>query len=117
MFTVTDFLPRLAEVKYAESLLSRPALSFTQGGPKARESSPEPGRSTLITSAPRSARFCPAQGPASTRERSRTRMCESGPAMSFRSLETRYFIRKPRAGDAERYNSGESRRTRWDFFG
>src|SRR5258706_8896489 len=106
MLSVIDFLPRLADVKYAESLLSRPSLSFTQGGPKARESSPEPGRSTLITSAPRSARFCPAQGPASTRERSRTRMCESGPAMSFRPLETRYFIRKPRAGDAERYNSG-----------
>src|SRR6267378_793125 len=106
MLSVIDFLPRLADVKYAESLLSRPSLSFTQGGPKARESSPEPGRSTLITSAPRSARFCPAQGPASTRERSRTRMCESGPVMSFRPLETRYFIRKPRAGDAERYNSG-----------
>jgi hypothetical protein len=28
-----------------------------------------------------SARFCPAQGPASTRERSRTRICESGPGM------------------------------------
>src|SRR5437867_988318 len=103
---VIDFLPRLADVKYAESLLSRPSWSFTQGGPKERESSPEPGRSTLITSAPRSARFCPAQGPASTRERSRTRMCESGPAMGFRPLETRYFIRKPRAGDAERYNNG-----------
>src|SRR5437867_4464755 len=101
---VIDFLPRLADVKYAESLLSRPSLSFTHGGPKARESSPEPGRSTLITSAPRSARFCPAQGPASTRERSRTRMCESGPAMGFRPLETRYFIRKRRAGPPERYN-------------
>src|SRR6267378_8179208 len=105
MLSVIDFLPRLADVKYAESLLSRPSLSFTQGGPKARESSPEPGRSTLITSAPRSARFCPAQGPASTRERSRTRMCESGPAMSFQFVGDRYFIRKPRAGDAERYNN------------
>src|SRR5258708_12461091 len=34
-----------------------------------------------MTSAPRSARFCPAHGPASTRDRSRTRMCDNGPAM------------------------------------
>src|SRR5947207_7981309 len=34
-----------------------------------------------MPSAPRSARFWPAQGPASTRDRSRTRMCDSGPAM------------------------------------
>src|SRR2546430_17606955 len=33
-------------------------------------------------------------------------MGESGPAMGFRPLETRYFIRKPRTGDAERYNNG-----------
>src|SRR5258706_582930 len=94
MLSVIDFLPRLADVKYAESLLSRPSLSFTQGGPKARESSPEPGRSTLMTSAPRSARFCPAQGPASTRERSRTRMCESGPAMSFQAVGDAVFYPK-----------------------
>src|SRR5882672_2818022 len=94
MLIVIDFLPRLAEVNYAESLLSRPSLSFTQGGPKARESSPAPGRSTLMTSAPRSARFCPAQGPASTRERSRTRMCESGPAMSFQAVGDAVFYPK-----------------------
>src|SRR5688572_9114992 len=71
--TVTDFLPRLAQAKYADSPVSLPAASFSHGGPKARESSPFPGRSTLITSAPRSARFWVAQGPASTRVRSRTR--------------------------------------------
>jgi hypothetical protein len=38
-----------------------------------RKSSPDSGRSILITSAPRSPRICPAQGPASTLERSRTR--------------------------------------------
>ena len=36
--------------------------------------SPVPGRSILITSAPRSASVCVHQGPASTRERSRMRM-------------------------------------------
>src|SRR5215831_9941003 len=44
-----------------------------KGGPQRRVSSPWPGRSILITSAPRSARFCVAHGPASTRVRSRTR--------------------------------------------
>src|SRR5690606_39962515 len=33
--------------------------------------------STLITSAPRSPRICPAQGPASTRDRSRTRIWDN----------------------------------------
>src|SRR2546427_11547936 len=47
-----------------------------------------------MTSAPRSARFCPAQGPASTRERSRTRMCESGPAMSFQVVGDAVFYPK-----------------------
>src|SRR6185295_1895784 len=71
-----------------ESFVSRPSLSLTQGGPKARESSPTFGRSTLMTSAPRSARFCPAQGPARTRDRSRTRMCDNGPAMTQASIGT-----------------------------
>src|SRR5712692_5716936 len=82
MFSVIDFLPRLAEVKYAESLVSRPCRSLTHGGPKARESSPLPGRSTLMTSAPRSARDCAAHGPASTRDRSMTLMPASGPIRS-----------------------------------
>ncbi len=47
------------------------------GGPQARVSSPLPGRSILITSAPRSARFCAHHGPASTRDRSSTRMWPS----------------------------------------
>src|SRR5215470_17532321 len=65
----------------SDSVVSFPVASFSQGGPNARESSSLPGRSTLMTSAPRSARFCPVHGAASTRERSRTRMCESGPAI------------------------------------
>src|SRR5258705_2757345 len=81
-----DFWPRLADVKYAESPVGWPARSFTHGGPKARESSPTLGRSTLMTSAPRSARFCPAQGPARTRDRSRTRTCDNGPAMTRLSI-------------------------------
>src|SRR4029077_4063934 len=44
------------------------------GGPHARVSSPAPGRSTLITSAPRSASIWVHQGPVSTRLRSNTRM-------------------------------------------
>src|SRR5260370_38597271 len=59
-----------------------------------------------MTSAPRSARFCPAQGPASTRERSRTRMCESGPAMSFQVVGDAVFYPKASHRPPERYNCG-----------
>src|SRR6266568_8958621 len=82
MSRVTDFLPRFTERKYADSRVSFPYLSLRKGGPQLRVSSPDPGRSTLMTSAPRSARFCDAQGPARTRERSRTRICESGRGMA-----------------------------------
>ena len=44
-----------------------------KGGPQERVSSPAPGFSILITSAPKSPRICVAHGPASTRERSSTR--------------------------------------------
>jgi hypothetical protein len=54
--------------------VSRPSASFRKGGPQVRVSSPLPGRSILITSAPRSARVCVHQGPASTRDRSSTRI-------------------------------------------
>src|SRR4026208_567794 len=86
MFGVTGRLPRLAEVKYAESRVSRASWSLTHGGPKARESSPIFGRSSLMTSAPKSARFWLAQGPASTRERSRTRIFDKGPAIRLPPL-------------------------------
>src|SRR5688572_21851431 len=86
--TVTDFLPRLAQAKYADSPVSLPAASFSHGGPNARESSPAPGRSTLITSAPRSARFCPHHGPASTRDKSSTLICDSGPAIPLTPIRT-----------------------------
>src|SRR5688500_9695066 len=78
---VIDFLPRLAARKYADSVVSLPLASLSQGGPKARESSPFFGRSILMTSAPRSARFWPVHGAASTRERSSTLICDKGPAM------------------------------------
>ena len=48
------------------------------GGPQARVSSPPSGRSTLTTSAPRSPSSIAASGPASTREKSATRMPSSG---------------------------------------
>src|ERR1700730_13722475 len=47
-------------------------------GAKPRESSPRPGISILMTSAPKSARFIAQKGPASTRLRSRTRIPRSG---------------------------------------
>src|SRR5919204_5246388 len=64
-------LLRLTARKYAAS---PPA----NGGPHARVSSPSPGRSTLTTSAPRSASTIVAYGPASTRDRSTTRSPTSG---------------------------------------
>src|SRR5256885_13314061 len=82
MSSVTDFLPRFTERKYADSRVSPPSLFLRKGGPQLRVSSPDPGRSILSTSAPRSARFCDAHGPARTRERSRTRMWESGRGMA-----------------------------------
>src|SRR5262245_39271239 len=59
------------------------------GGPHARVSSPAPARSTLITSAPRSASSCPAQGPARMRASSTTRRPASGPGMSDSCLGSR----------------------------
>src|SRR3954468_5776455 len=50
------------------------------GGPHARVSSPPSGRSTLITSAPRSPSSIAASGPASTREKSATSRPASGPS-------------------------------------
>src|SRR5881397_1747330 len=50
------------------------AASPSLWGGHVRDSSPPPGSSTLMTSAPRSARRAPHHGPAMTRERSMTRM-------------------------------------------
>src|SRR5215470_2038638 len=52
------------------------------GGPHLRVSSPWPGRSILMTSAPRSPSICVAVGPARMRVRSKTRMPDNGPDMS-----------------------------------
>jgi len=66
----------------ADSLLigreARIGCEFPQArdGAQARVSSPLPGRSILMTSAPRSARTCPAHGPARIRDRSRTVTCD-----------------------------------------
>src|SRR5665213_2616085 len=49
------------------------------GGAKPRVSSPAPGRSILITSAPRSPSICAQVGPARTRVRSNTRRPLRGP--------------------------------------
>src|ERR1700722_18120679 len=55
-------------------------------GANPRESSPRPGSSILMTSAPRSARFIAQNGPASTRLRSSTRMPASGFSSSMKFL-------------------------------
>ncbi|SOZ23098.1 hypothetical protein CBM2608_A210122 [Cupriavidus taiwanensis] len=63
--------------------MSRPSSSLSQGGPQVRVSSPAPGRSILITSAPKSARFWAHHGPARTRVRSRTRRWLKAPMAVF----------------------------------
>src|SRR6185369_7377169 len=64
-------LPRLTKPKYND-LSSRK-------GPNARESSPEPGRSTLMTRAPRSLSSMVQNGPARTWDRSMTTIPSNGP--------------------------------------
>ena len=70
--STTLCLLRLTDWKY----VARPCAS--NGGPQLRVSSPVPGRSTLITSAPRSASIIVANGPARIREKSRIRSSPSG---------------------------------------
>ena len=62
----SESLLRLVLRKYADS------PSGANGGPQPRVSSPIPGRSTLMTSAPRSPKIIVHSGPASTRLRSST---------------------------------------------
>gem|GEM_PF-4968446 len=81
MSTVTDRLLRLQAAKYTALSEGLPCASGKKGGPQWRVSSPSPGFSILITSAPMSARFWVHQGPASTRERSSTRRWPSAPAV------------------------------------
>src|SRR5205814_6693542 len=69
-FRVMLFLLRLTDMKYV--------VSPEMNGGQLRVSSPLPGSSILITSAPMSARIMEQNGPARTRVRSRTRMPESG---------------------------------------
>src|SRR5437899_4233798 len=69
-FKVTLFLFRLTDMKYVDS-------PPTNGG-QLRVSSPLPGSSSLITSAPMSPSIIVQNGPARTRVRSRTRTPASG---------------------------------------
>ena len=69
-FSVRLFLLRLTDMKYVAS-------PPTNGG-QLRVSSPLPGSSILMTSAPMSARIIEQNGPARTRVKSRTRMPFSG---------------------------------------
>src|SRR5229473_2614124 len=75
-------LPRLTDKKY---VLSAPSPAGTNGGPQCLVSSPDPGRSTLITSAPRSPSSIAAYGPASTLASSSTCTPARGPSGPFRS--------------------------------
>ena len=73
-----------------------------KGGPQPRVSSPPGwpspgGRSTLITSAPRSASVWVHHGPASTRDRSRTRTPASACGAAGRSVDRRSRWRRPSA--------------------
>lgn len=92
--TVTDFLLRLTQRKYADSGCSASDASkfAAHGGPHALVSSPFLGFSTLITSAPRSPRSIVQYGPASTRVKSRTRMPCSGPVETLVSGFTNSFL-------------------------
>src|SRR5712691_12153654 len=68
----SSVMPRLLRLKSRYAAAS-PSLC----GVQVRDSSPAPVSSTLMTSAPKSARRAPHQGPAMTRERSTTRMPSS----------------------------------------
>ena len=69
--------------------IGRVAASQRNGGPKARVSSPSPGFSIFRISAPRSPRICVAHGPASTRLKSRTRICDSAPMANAPEMPAR----------------------------
>ena len=77
--SVTDFLPRLNSWKFSAS-------PWRKSGPMRRASSPPSGFSTLITSAPRSAKIAPAKGPASTWPSSTTRTPDNTPVIATQSL-------------------------------
>ena len=77
--SVTDFLPRLNSWKFSAS-------PWRKSGPIRRASSPPSGFSTLITSAPRSAKIAPAKGPASTWPSSTTRTPDNTPVIAIQSL-------------------------------
>src|SRR5581483_10533597 len=64
-------IPRLLRFTAANTALMPPRPARPR---QSRRSSPRPGRSTLMTSAPRSARSMAQYGPATTREQSSTRM-------------------------------------------
>src|SRR6186713_1383696 len=75
-----------------------PSAPSTKGGPQLRVSSPDPLRSTLMTSAPRSASSCPAHGPARMRASSMTRTPFSGgSAMDHRDCSKAQPLSTPRA--------------------
>ena len=115
----TERLLRLTLLKYAVSV--RPTRR-----PQSRVSSPRPGCSTLITSAPRSPSTMPQVGPANTRERSSTRTPSSGrwEVMSvFRCSEAKLSasraappaqrVRKRRRARPWRCAAQRSRRAAW----
>src|SRR5262245_41440676 len=90
-------LPRLIAAKVALIPLPR----------QARRSSPRPGRSTLMTSAPRSAIRVAQYGPAMTRERSSTRMPSSIMAPSATIEESlRHRVDLGDAGACDRIDPG-----------
>src|ERR1700679_1756961 len=84
-----------------------------KGGPQPRVSSPAPGRSTLMTSAPRSASVWPAQGPARMRASSRTFRPSSGFKWSLRCGDRR-SDRRPQVCRRRRPRATVSNRDLWE---
>src|SRR5579872_1544908 len=104
---VTDRLFRFAARKYALSDVSLPCSSRKKGGANLRVSSPFPGRSTLITSAPRSPSIWVQKGPARTLVKSRTLTPCKAPVTSAIANLNPFAWEYPRSAvDARRFLKG-----------
>src|SRR5579872_2095899 len=104
---VTDRLFRFAARKYALSDVSLPCSSRKKGGANLRVSSPFPGRSTLITSAPRSPSIWVQKGPARTLVKSRTLTPCKAPVTSAITNLNLFAWEYPRSAvDARRFLNG-----------
>src|SRR2546423_884122 len=95
MLSVTERLLRLMPRKYADSFSAN-------GGPHVRVSSPLPGGSTLITSAPMSPSIIVHRGPASMRVKSSTRSPSSAPTRSDALVMEKHYHEGREGHEGER---------------